>query len=294
MSNKIFAAMAAIMDETKAIGKDQTNQMQKFKFRGIDQVYDALHPIFAKHKVFLLTQVLEHAFHEKTTKSGGASLHHFLKVKFEFVADDGSKVESVLIGEAADTGDKGINKCLSIALKYALFQALLIPLENDDPDAETHEFRAKNAQQQQSKATHPKVDKVEMYSSNNKAHNDKLFAICDKNNATKDGDVRWIIAGLLEKRSVVLDGIEAHVAAIVKSGVLEERYNSQVGEHKQCLHAYIVATETRRLNNKEELQKVSDTAEANKSLIRDLPKIIKQINDDVRTYDEMEKAGKYT
>lgn len=36
MDGKIYAAMAAIMKETDAIGKDQKNQAQKFNYRGID------------------------------------------------------------------------------------------------------------------------------------------------------------------------------------------------------------------------------------------------------------------
>lgn len=143
MSEKqmIHDAMVAIMKDTDAIAKDQRNAAQGFNFRGIDQVYDALHPVFAKHGVFLLTEVLDHQKVEKQTRNGGLALHHFLTVKFRFVARDGSSVESILLGEAADSGDKGINKCLSIALKYCLFQALLIPLADDcDPDKHATEF----------------------------------------------------------------------------------------------------------------------------------------------------------
>lgn len=137
----IYEAMVAIMQDTEAIAKSQRNAAQGFNFRGIDQVYDALHPIFAKHGVFLLTDVLQHDKVEKPTRNGGVALHHFLTVRFKFMARDGSHVDSILLGEAADSGDKGVNKCLSIALKYCLFQALLIPLADDcDPDGHTPEF----------------------------------------------------------------------------------------------------------------------------------------------------------
>ena len=48
-----------------------------------------------------------------------------------------------MVGEAMDSGDKGMNKAYSIALKYALFQAFLIPTEElKDPDSETHNIDA--------------------------------------------------------------------------------------------------------------------------------------------------------
>ena len=134
----IFAAMADILNETGAIGKDRKNQQQGFMFRGIDDLYNALHSAFAKHGVFILTEVLTHEQSERTTKSGSAMYHHLLTARFTFTARDGSSVAAVGMGEAMDMADKGVNKCLSIALKYVLFQAFLIPTEEvKDPDATT-------------------------------------------------------------------------------------------------------------------------------------------------------------
>ncbi len=40
-----------------------------------------------------------------------------------------------------DSGDKGCNKCMSIAHKYALLQCFMIPTEDlADPDAESHQL----------------------------------------------------------------------------------------------------------------------------------------------------------
>lgn len=136
----IHKKMVAILRDTLAIGKDMTNQAQGFKFRGIDQVYNDMHPIFSRHGVYIRPVVEEHDKFEKTTKSGGLAWHHFLKVRFWFTAEDGSSVDAVGMGEAADSGDKGVNKCMSIALKYALFQTFLIPTQDEkDPDGHNPE-----------------------------------------------------------------------------------------------------------------------------------------------------------
>ena len=53
---------------------------------------------------------------------------------------DGSQLTADGWGEAADSGDKGYNKCKSIALKYVLMQTFLVPLKDiADPDADTPE-----------------------------------------------------------------------------------------------------------------------------------------------------------
>lgn len=53
---------------------------------------------------------------------------------------DGSSVETVNVGEAMDSADKGMNKAMSIALKYSLLQMFLIPTEEPkDPDRDTPE-----------------------------------------------------------------------------------------------------------------------------------------------------------
>lgn len=140
----IHTALAAIFAETEAITKDKKNQQQGFQYRGIDDVYNALHPIFAKHKVFILPRYTGRSAIERQTRQGGALFSVTVEGNFRFVHEDGSEVECTTIGEAMDSGDKATNKAMSIALKYALFQVLLIPT-TDDPDAEVHEVAPKQA-----------------------------------------------------------------------------------------------------------------------------------------------------
>ena len=63
------------------------------------------------------------------------------KIKFTFYAEDGSHIESIIIGEGLDTGDKATNKAMAIAYKYACFQVFCIPTEEMvDPDSERPEM----------------------------------------------------------------------------------------------------------------------------------------------------------
>jgi hypothetical protein len=136
----IYGKMASILRETKAITKSEKNQQQGFKFRGIDNVMNELHELFAKNEVFILQEVQGFTTENRPTKSGGTNTFTRATVKFRYITTDGSCVETVNVGEAMDSGDKGMNKAMSIALKYSLLQMFLIPTEEPkDPDATTPE-----------------------------------------------------------------------------------------------------------------------------------------------------------
>jgi hypothetical protein len=137
---KIFPAICAIMEEIGAIRKTKKNTQQGFMYRGIDDVMNALQPLLAKHRVFVVPSVLEQVRSDRETKSGGTSHLSVFKIKYTFYADDGSSFEAVTVGESDDTGDKGSNKAMAIAFKYVLFQVFCIPTEEmPDPDADTPE-----------------------------------------------------------------------------------------------------------------------------------------------------------
>ena len=143
----VYQAINAVQADLSQVGiaKNRTNtQGAGFKFRGIDDVLNALSPLLAKHGLVIIPRVISRTCTERSSKSGGALFYVVIEAEFDFVsAEDGSKTTARMIGEAMDSGDKGMNKAYSIALKYALFQAFLIPTEElKDPDAETHNIDA--------------------------------------------------------------------------------------------------------------------------------------------------------
>lgn len=135
---EIYGAIIEAMGQINAIAKGRKNSTQGFQYRGIDDVMNELHSILAKCGIFIVPTVLEEHRTTGTTAKGGTMFYTRLKIKFTFYAKDGSNVESIVIGEAMDSGDKASNKALSIGLKYALLQVFCIPTEDDkDPNATT-------------------------------------------------------------------------------------------------------------------------------------------------------------
>lgn len=136
----IYKAMTAAMADIGAVGKEQTNQQQHFRYRGIDDAMNALYPVLAKHGLFLVPEVLEQNREERVTKSGGNLIYSILKVRYTMFASDGSSVSAVVVGEGMDSADKSSNKAIAAAMKYAIFQMFCIPTEDfrdNDPDKET-------------------------------------------------------------------------------------------------------------------------------------------------------------
>jgi hypothetical protein len=147
---KIYKAINAVQTELSTIGitKDRTNsQGSGYKFRGIDDVYNAIAPLLAKHGLCILPRVLTRECVERSSKAGAALFYVTVEVEFDFVsAEDGSKHTVKTFGEAMDSGDKATNKAMSAAYKYAAFQAFSIPTESDnDADAFTHVVQSQSA-----------------------------------------------------------------------------------------------------------------------------------------------------
>ena len=156
----IYKALAGVIADVGSVAKDKVNRQQGFKFRSIDDVYNALHPALAKNKVVIIPRVLERKCEVVgKTKNGTDMIKVICKVKFGFYAEDGSNEEAIIYGEGIDTGDKATNKAMAIAYKYACFQVFCIPTEDMvDPDAESLELQEEGTKGQKAKkAAAPKA-----------------------------------------------------------------------------------------------------------------------------------------
>ena len=143
--NKVQAALSKT-----GIAKDRHNsQGAGYKFRGIDDVYNAVAPLLADHGLVIIPRMLARQCEERQSKNGGALFYVTVEAEFDFVAAaDGSKHTARTFGEAMDSGDKATNKAMSAAYKYACMQAFCIPTEGDnDADKTTHVVAPKAAPQ---------------------------------------------------------------------------------------------------------------------------------------------------
>lgn len=139
----VYTAIKGVMSDIgeRGISKDRKNQQQGYSFRGIDDVYNALNGLLAKHDLVIIPTVISRAQTERQSAKGGILIYTTLDVEFEFIsAMDGSTHKARTVGEAMDSGDKSSNKAMAAAFKYAAMMVFCIPTEGDnDADATTHE-----------------------------------------------------------------------------------------------------------------------------------------------------------
>lgn len=150
---KVYAAISGVASALaeQGIRKEKKQGCQvNYAFRGIDDIYNALAPELVKNKLLILPRYTERTCVERTSKSGGALFYITVRGDFDFVStEDGSIHTVTTYGEAMDSGDKATNKAMSIAYKYAAFQAFCIPTEETaiDADAEVHHLKPADADQ---------------------------------------------------------------------------------------------------------------------------------------------------
>ena len=143
----IYNAINKVMKDVGAIGKEDKNPQQGYKYRGIDAVMNALQPAMVKHGIFVVPDVVSQTREERQTSRGGNLIYSVVHVKYTFYAEDGSSIEASVVGEGMDSGDKASNKAMSAAFKYACFQTFCIPTEEmKDSEEDSPELVAKKHQ----------------------------------------------------------------------------------------------------------------------------------------------------
>lgn len=150
----IYGQMVEVMKAIGAVGKTQENSYDKYKFRGIDDVYNALGPAMQEVGIFVTPRVFHTETKERQSSKGKAQLHITVGVEYTFFSgSDGSNVQAVVHGEGMDRGDKALNKAMSAAFKNAIFQTFAIPTgEKSDSENESPEIAPKEGTSEPKKA----------------------------------------------------------------------------------------------------------------------------------------------
>ena len=130
------------------IEKGQKNQHGNYYFRGIDDVQNALAPVLADVGLLVIPSVIHRSFSKSETTGGKATNRWVVDVRYQFVDPDGKEGDHIsavteFSGEAYDTSDKGLQKAITSAYKYMLFEVFCIPVAGTaDADEEHHEVKA--------------------------------------------------------------------------------------------------------------------------------------------------------
>ena len=138
----IIEALSAVALDVGAVAKKQRNQQQGFVFRGVDAVVNAVSGPMRKHGVIVVPEIVEKDLRESRTAKGAVMANVYVTVRYTFYGPEGDAVAATVAAESFDSGDKATAKAMSVALRTALLQTLLLPTDEPDPDLATYERHA--------------------------------------------------------------------------------------------------------------------------------------------------------
>lgn len=147
--NTASAKVLEIMRMIPNIGKDKDYRGggTSFKFRGVDQAMDATGHAMREVGLTLKTKVLDReTVRDTVTKRDAKGAEYsqlwtttILTMRYVFVDPaTGHEHDFEMVGEGRDVSDKSSSKAAAMACKYALFQALMVPVEGlNDTDSDS-------------------------------------------------------------------------------------------------------------------------------------------------------------
>lgn len=205
----VVEALSKVMGDVQSIGKTDRNNQQGYMFRGVDAVVNAVGPVLRTHGVVVVPiRSLFEAEHYTSAK-GRQMRSVTMTVTFRFYGPAGDYIDTEVCGESADSGDKAIPKAHSVAYRTLLLEALCIPTDDPEPDAQSNE----RGQQPESafKAPESATNGAKTIT---EAQQKRLWAIA-RNHGVDDDLVKAVverIAGVTSTKEIPRDKYDAVIA----------------------------------------------------------------------------------
>lgn len=139
----LHGKLAKIAGELSWVEKTGWNDAQKYKYVPVENVVDAVRRKLAANGVTCIPNAI--GLEVRPTVSGK---QHVTTVKLEYLLTDSETGEYCVVpwyGTGADSGDKGLFKAYTGALKYFFIDLFQIPT-GMDPDQEAERQRARGGQ----------------------------------------------------------------------------------------------------------------------------------------------------
>jgi len=136
----VVEALNEVMKTVGHIAKNEKNEAQGFKFRGIDSIVNAVSPALQLFGVVVVPCVKESEYSSIVIGSRQTTMGLVrVRVTYTFIGPAGDTIEATVIGEAMDAGDKASTKAMSVAFRTALLQSLCLPTGDIEPDSQSYE-----------------------------------------------------------------------------------------------------------------------------------------------------------
>ena len=136
----VHEALSAIAAELPGISKvphpTQDGRGITYAYRGIEEITKEAQPLLAKYGVTFAPNV-ESCEIKDIIVNGNPWTDTILKVRYDIFGVTGDLLQVTTVGIGRDNSDKGANKAMTQAFKYALLQVFCIADGEDDADGTT-------------------------------------------------------------------------------------------------------------------------------------------------------------
>jgi hypothetical protein len=136
---KLADSICAVMGKLKPIAKTQpTGKGLPYEFLSEDAITSTLRPLLAEAGLVIFPRTCEVVEREDyLAKSGGEMTRFLTRHTWRILHASGQWIDGQTWGEATDSGDKCLNKCMTAAFKYFQRQTFAINGGNDPDDSGT-------------------------------------------------------------------------------------------------------------------------------------------------------------
>lgn len=132
----IYEKLFEVQCRVEHFSKSERNDQQGFRYVKASEVTDAIRGAFNEVGIVILFDQTDSKVQSYKTAAGKTWWFTELQatVTFVNVHKPDEKVSVRFQGQGTDSGEKGVGKALSYALKYGLFRQFLISTDEDDPE----------------------------------------------------------------------------------------------------------------------------------------------------------------
>ncbi len=220
-ATNVVEALARVMRDLPGIGKDQRAAQQQggYAYRGIEDITRAVQPLLAREGVVFVPRVQSCEIREITVAQKPWT-DTILTVEYRIYGPgDGDPVEATVVGIGRDNSDKGANKAMTQAYKYALLQVLCIADAKDDADAASYEADTADVPAERfSRVPTPLVASVQ------RNRIKELIEAADDPNAVK---AAWVAAGLPKLVNLPVTALGLALETLTAAGIVVDELPQQ-------------------------------------------------------------------
>jgi hypothetical protein len=155
----IHSAINEVMGKVGYVQKEK-KQGLNYSFASEKALIEALRPAMVEAGIYMHVAEMRNVETKTYETKGGSLMNHTLVtavIRFGHTPSN-TFIESLALGEGADTGDKSANKAMTAAYKYAIRQTFCIET-GDDPDNTSSDTQTRAAPKKDVPAPSPVVNK---------------------------------------------------------------------------------------------------------------------------------------